>query len=46
MNVVNTVEQSPFWHSTAIVVAYDDSDCQRREHLRDCGNRTITGLPE
>ena len=26
VNVVNTLEQSPFWNSTAIILAYDDSD--------------------
>jgi len=26
VNVVNTLEQSPFWNSTAIIIAYDDSD--------------------
>jgi phospholipase C len=26
VNIVNTLEQSPFWNSTAIIVAYDDSD--------------------
>jgi phospholipase C len=26
VNVVNTLEQSPFWSSTAIIIAYDDSD--------------------
>ena len=25
-NVINTLEQSPFWNSTAVVIAYDDSD--------------------
>jgi phospholipase C len=25
-NVVNTIEQSEFWDSTAIIIAYDDSD--------------------
>ena len=26
VNVVNTLMQSPFWNSTAIIIAYDDSD--------------------
>ena len=26
VNVVNTLEQSPFWNSTAVIIAYDDSD--------------------
>ena len=26
VNVVNTLEQSPFWNNTAIIIAYDDSD--------------------
>ena len=26
VNVVNNLEQSPFWNSTAIIIAYDDSD--------------------
>jgi phospholipase C len=26
VNVVNTLQQSPFWSSTAVIVAYDDSD--------------------
>jgi phospholipase C len=26
VNVVNTLEQSPFWSSTAVIIAYDDSD--------------------
>jgi phospholipase C len=26
VNVVNTLEASPFWNSTAIIIAYDDSD--------------------
>jgi phospholipase C len=26
VNVVNTIEQSKFWGSTAIIIAYDDSD--------------------
>lgn len=25
-NVVNTLAQSPFWNSTAVIIAYDDSD--------------------
>ncbi|MEW6436907.1 MAG: alkaline phosphatase family protein [Pseudomonadota bacterium] len=24
--VINTLEQSPFWNSTAVIIAYDDSD--------------------
>ena len=26
MNTINTIMQSPFWNSTAIIIAYDDSD--------------------
>jgi phospholipase C len=26
VNAVNAIEQSPFWHDTAIVITYDDSD--------------------
>ncbi|MGA3186809.1 MAG: alkaline phosphatase family protein [Bryobacteraceae bacterium] len=26
VNVVNTIEASPFWNNTAIIIAYDDSD--------------------
>jgi phospholipase C len=26
VNVINTLEQSPFWNSTAVIIAYDDSD--------------------
>ena len=26
VNTINTLEQSPFWNSTAIIIAYDDSD--------------------
>jgi phospholipase C len=26
VNVVNTLEKSPFWNSTAVIIAYDDSD--------------------
>jgi phospholipase C len=26
VNVINTVMQSPFWNTTAIIIAYDDSD--------------------
>jgi phospholipase C len=26
VNVINTLEQSPFWDSTAVIIAYDDSD--------------------
>ena len=26
VNTVNTIMQSPFWNSTAIIIAYDDSD--------------------
>ena len=26
VNVVNTLAQSPFWSSTAVIIAYDDSD--------------------
>ena len=26
VSVINTLEQSPFWSSTAVVIAYDDSD--------------------
>jgi phospholipase C len=26
VNVINTLEASPFWSSTAVIVAYDDSD--------------------
>jgi phospholipase C len=26
VNVVNTLIQSPFWNSTAVIIAYDDSD--------------------
>lgn len=26
VNVINTLQQSPFWSSTAVIIAYDDSD--------------------
>jgi phospholipase C len=26
VNVINTLAQSPFWSSTAVIIAYDDSD--------------------
>jgi phospholipase C len=26
VNVINTLQQSPFWNSTAVIIAYDDSD--------------------
>jgi len=26
VNIINTLEQSPFWNSTAVIIAYDDSD--------------------
>jgi len=26
VNVINTLEQSPFWSTTAVIIAYDDSD--------------------
>jgi phospholipase C len=26
VNVLNTLQQSPFWSSTAVIIAYDDSD--------------------
>ena len=26
VNVMNTLQQSPFWQSTAVIIAYDDSD--------------------
>jgi phospholipase C len=26
VNTINTLEQSPFWSSTAVIIAYDDSD--------------------
>ena len=26
MNVINTLQASPFWSSTAVIIAYDDSD--------------------
>ena len=26
VNTINTIERSPFWNSTAIVISYDDSD--------------------
>ena len=26
VNVINTLEQSPFWNTTAVIIAYDDSD--------------------
>jgi phospholipase C len=26
VNAINTLEQSPFWNSTAVIIAYDDSD--------------------
>ncbi|MBV8830382.1 MAG: alkaline phosphatase family protein [Acidobacteriaceae bacterium] len=26
VNVINTLMQSPFWNSTAVIIAYDDSD--------------------
>lgn len=26
VNVINTLENSPFWDSTAVIIAYDDSD--------------------
>jgi phospholipase C len=26
VNVLNTLQQSPFWSTTAVIIAYDDSD--------------------
>ena len=41
VNVINTLEQSPFWSSTAIVIAYDDSDGWY-DHLSNLVNASAT----
>ena len=57
VNEINLIEQSPFWQSTAIIIAYDDSDGWY-DHLNDvlygsktasdaavCSNAAAASLP-
>jgi phospholipase C len=41
VNTINAIEQSPFWSSTAIIVAYDDSDGWY-DHISDLVNGSAT----
>jgi phospholipase C len=41
VNTINTIEQSSFWSSTAIIIAYDDSDGWY-DHLTDLVNGSAT----
>lgn len=40
-NTINAIQQSPFWSSTAIIIAYDDSDGWY-DHLSDLVNGSAT----
>ncbi len=41
VNTINAIQQSPFWSSTAIILAYDDSDGWY-DHLSDLINGSAT----
>ena len=41
VNTINAMEQSSFWSSTAIIIAYDDSDGWY-DHLTDLVNGSAT----
>ena len=41
VNTINAIEQSSFWSSTAIIIAYDDSDGWY-DHLTDLVNGSAT----
>jgi phospholipase C len=41
VNTINSIEASPFWSSTAIIIAYDDSDGWY-DHLNDFVNGSAT----
>jgi phospholipase C len=41
VNTINSIESSPFWSSTAIIIAYDDSDGWY-DHLTDFVNGSAT----
>jgi phospholipase C len=41
VNTINTIESSSFWPSTAIIIAYDDSDGWY-DHLTDFVNGSVT----
>jgi phospholipase C len=41
VNTINAIEQSSFWPSTAIIIAYDDSDGWY-DHLTDIVNGSVT----
>jgi phospholipase C len=41
VNTINSIESSPFWSSTAIIIAYDDSDGWY-DHLTDLVNGSAT----
>jgi hypothetical protein len=41
VNTINSIEASPFWSSTAIIIAYDDSDGWY-DHLTDFVNGSAT----
>jgi len=41
VNTINSIEESSFWSSTAIIIAYDDSDGWY-DHLTDLVNGSVT----
>jgi phospholipase C len=44
VQVINTLQQSPFWSSTAVIIAYDDSDGWYDHQQAPIGNGSFTAL--
>jgi phospholipase C len=44
INVINTLQQSPFWSSTAVIIAYDDSDGWYDHQMGPIVNGSFTSL--
>jgi phospholipase C len=44
VNAINTLEQSPFWSSTAVILAYDDSDGWYDHQMGPLVNGSFTTL--
>jgi phospholipase C len=44
VNVINTLQQSPFWNTTAVIIAYDDSDGWYDHQMGPLVNGSFTSL--
>ena len=44
VNVINTLEQSPFWGNTAVILAYDDSDGWYDHQMGPLVNGSFTSM--